>query len=258
MRSFPLFLAIILTLQAAAQENYEIQVYASPTQARGSTIFELHSNYFIDGNKQSVDGVIPTHHSVHETLEITHGISNNAELGFYIFTNITSPYGFQFVGIHLRPRVKAPDSWNIPFGLSLSTEIGYQKAQYSSDTWSLEIRPIVDKQWGKFYASLNPTLGISLKSDYNKSTPTFDPNAKLSFQFFRNATLGVEYYGGMGYINQFEKAPDQGHALYLVYDMINNAKWELNVGLGWGLTPATERMAFKTYMGRRITWGKKK
>jgi len=31
-------------------------------------------------------------------------------------------------------------------GLSLSTEIGYQQRSFSTDTWTVEIRPILDKQ----------------------------------------------------------------------------------------------------------------
>ena len=36
-----------------AQDNYEIQVYGSQTQVKGSTMFELHSNYTFNGSKQS-------------------------------------------------------------------------------------------------------------------------------------------------------------------------------------------------------------
>ena len=92
----------------------------------------------------------------------------------------------------------APTDWGIPFGLSLSMEIGYQKPAYAEDTWSLEIRPILDKQWGNFYASFNPTLGIALQSQYANSTPTFEPNVKLSYAVFKNAGFGIEYYGDFG------------------------------------------------------------
>ena len=51
----------------------------------------------------------------------------------------------QWVGDHIRPRVRVPESWRWPVGVSLSTEVGYQRAVYSPDTWTWEIRPIVDK-----------------------------------------------------------------------------------------------------------------
>jgi len=48
-------------------------------------------------------------------------------------------------------------------GVSLSAEIGYQRREYSADTWTLELRPIVDKQWGRWYFALNPTLERALR-----------------------------------------------------------------------------------------------
>ncbi len=247
-------LFLLLVGSGYSQNNYEIQVYASPTQAAGSTMFELHSNYTFNGSTQTVDGVIPSNHALHETLEITTGITPVFEIGAYLFTNYTPGYGYKVVGTHLRPRVMAPSDWGIPFGLSLSLEIGYQNPSYSNDTWSLEIRPIIDKQWDKLYVSLNPTFGVSLKSQYNTSVPTFEPNVKISYAFFINAALGVEYYGDMGPVNQFDQGSQQNHALFIAYDLLNNAKWELNIGAGFGLTPATDPFVFKVILGRKVRW----
>jgi len=240
----------------SAQNNYEIQVYASPTQTAGSTMFELHSNYTFNGSTQVVNGVIPSNHSLHETIEITTGITPIFETGVYLFTNYTPGYGYQVVGFHLRPRVVAPADWGIPFGLSLSMEIGYQKPAYADDTWSLEIRPIIDKQWGDFYAAFNPTFGIALQSQYNNSVPTFEPNLKLSYALFKDAAFGIEYYGDMGPVTSFDSGPQQNHAIFLAYDLLNNSKWELNIGAGFGLTPSTDPFVFKIIVGRRVKWKK--
>src|SRR5262249_50296462 len=68
---------------AQAQENYEIQVYPSETVPRGVTMFELHSNYTRIGCAVACpDGMLPTNHAIHETLEITHGWNDWSELGF--------------------------------------------------------------------------------------------------------------------------------------------------------------------------------
>jgi hypothetical protein len=72
-----------------AQDNYEIQVYGSDLVDPRHTMVELHSNFTIDGSKTIVDGVYPSHHAEHETVEITHGFNDWFECGFYIFTSIT-------------------------------------------------------------------------------------------------------------------------------------------------------------------------
>src|SRR5882724_8413300 len=157
MRKLIVSTFLFIGIPVFSQENYEIQVYASPTMEKGYTIFELHSNFTFNGEKNIIEGVRPSFHSLHETLEITHGISKNFELGFYLFTSYTSPYGYKVIGTHIRPRISVPDKWKWPVGASLSTEFGFQNKNYSSDTWSIEIRPILDKQFKNFYIAFNPT-----------------------------------------------------------------------------------------------------
>ena len=101
-----LFFLVFYSLHA--QDNYEIQVYGSQTQLPGSTMFELHSNYTFNGEKDITKGVLPSNHSLHETIEITTGISNIFEIGVYLFTAYIPGHGYQVVGSHLRPRIMAP------------------------------------------------------------------------------------------------------------------------------------------------------
>ncbi len=159
MKSFVfglLFLGFSFT--AHAQGNYEIQVYGSETVAPRTTMVELHSNFTAVGQRETTDGAQPTNHALHETFEITQGLNDWSEVGFYIFTSARSETGWQWVGDHIRPRVRAPLSWHWPVGASLSMEIGYQRAIFSPDTWTWEIRPIVDKQKGRLYWAVNPAL----------------------------------------------------------------------------------------------------
>jgi spermidine dehydrogenase len=61
-------------------------------------------------------------------------------------------------------------------GVSLSNEIGYQRRQYSVDTWTWEIRPIVDQKVGRWYWSLNPTLDRSFHGESVNQGVVFSPN----------------------------------------------------------------------------------
>lgn len=239
---------------ASAQDNYEIQVYSSPTQTKGTTMFELHSNFTFNGQKDVIDGVRPSNHALHETLEITQGIAENFEIGFYFFTNYTNKYGYRYVGSHIRPRVSVPEKWHWPVGVSLSTEFGFQSSEYSEDTWSIEIRPIIDKQFNKVYISFNPTLGVGLKGS-NDHTPSFEPNLKTSYSFNKIA-LGIEYYGSVGQLDHIPGIGQQNHALFVAADVDIDPRWELNFGPGWGLTNATDAFVFKIIIGRRINWKK--
>jgi hypothetical protein len=137
---------VALPAPASAQGNYEIQVYPYETVEPHHTMVELHSNFTFQGSKSTDDGTFPTNHQLHETIEITHGFTSWFETGFYIFTSAKSGQGLGYVGSHIRPRVRVPPKWHWPVGVSLSNELGWQSRRYSADTWTWEIRPIIDKQ----------------------------------------------------------------------------------------------------------------
>jgi len=248
--------ALLTTTLACAQGNYEIQVYGADTEAPRSTMVELHSNFTPDGQKQIIDGVYPTNHQQHETLEITQGINDWSEIGFYVFTSLQDDRGWQWVGDHIRPRVRVPDSWHWPVGVSLSTEIGYQRAVYSPDTWTWEIRPIVDKSVGRWYFAVNPALERTLHGPDVAQGIGFSPAAKVGFDFTKVVSGGVEYYADYGRITAVSALHDQQQQLFVVTDLNVSPKWEINVGVGVGATASTDHWIVKGILGRHFSWVK--
>jgi len=237
-----------------AQDNYEIQVYGSDLVDAGHTMVELHSNFTMDGSKAIADGVYPTNHAEHETVEITHGFNDWFECGFYIFTSITGGQGWQWVGDHIRPRVAVPKKWHWPVGVSISNEIGYQRRQYSADTWTWEIRPIVDQKVGRWYWSLNPTLDRSFHGENVHQGVVFSPNAKFSYDLSRKVAAGLEYYGSVGPVTGFDPVAQQQHQIFPAIDLNLAPQWELNFGLGVGLTGSTDHLIAKMILGYRFNF----
>ena len=248
-------LLALLPELAAAQGNFEIQVYGSETVAPGTTMVELHSNSAIQGTTKVEGGVLPTQDAVHETIEITRGWTSWFETGFYIFTSVQTlgpEQGYWWVGDHIRPRVRAPEEWHLPVGLSLSVEVGYQQPEFSPDTWTLEIRPIIDKQLGPWYFSINPALEQSLKGPGTKTGIEFTPAAKVSYDLTKIVSPGIEYYGALGPVGNFPPASRQQQQLYGVVDLNVDPRWEINFGVGGGLTRATDGLIIKMILGRRF------
>jgi len=91
MKYWYLFFFLGFASAVQAQDNYEIQVYGAELVKPRETILELHSNYTLNGFKQySPDGMVPTQHVVHETIEITHGFTPWLEVGVYMFNSLGS------------------------------------------------------------------------------------------------------------------------------------------------------------------------
>jgi hypothetical protein len=249
-----LFLLTLLsiTFKLKAQDNYEIQVYGSETVEKGRTMVELHSNYTANGNTAGSEGELPDNHVVHETVEITHGWTPWFETGFYFFNSIGNDGRTAYVGSHIRPRFAAPLSWNWPVGVSISTEFGFQKKQFSANTTTLEIRPIIDKKWNKLYISVNPTLEKSFVGPDAKRGMIFSPNVKGSYDITKAVALGLEYYGSTGPFFHYYPYQQEEQQLFIATDLNVSPDWEFNGGIGSGFTDSTDKLIFKIIIGRRF------
>ena len=240
---------------ARAQANYEIQVYPSKTADPHTTLFELHSNVTGSGTTSRSGFLLPTNNALHETLEITHGFNDVFELGFYIFTSQNNGSGFQFVGSHIRPRIRAPDSWRLPVGLSLSTEFGPTDKKFDESEWGVELRPIIDQEIGNFYWAFNPTIGWSVKGpEAGKGIEgmSFEPNVKLAWKVSKFYSAGVEYYGTTGSLTRMLPAKAQDHMLYPSLDFFFSEDWELNMGYGVRVGGSGDKNILKVILGRRF------
>ncbi len=240
--------------QAFAQDNYEIQVYGSDTVKPGHTMFELHSNYTITGSTTRQEGVLPTQHQLHETLEITHGFNDWFETGFYVFTSARYDQGWDYVGSHIRPRWKVPEKYKWPVGFSISSEVGFQRRDFSTDTWTFELRPIVDKQLGPWYFAFNPALEQSWAGVNAGRGISFSPAAKVSFDVTKKVTLGFEYYGSTGPFFNWDTLPNQQHQFVPALDLNLGAEWEFNFGVAMGLSHSTDNLLIKMIIGRRMNF----
>ena len=237
---------------ALAQNNYEIQVYGSDTVEPHHTMVESHTNNTVEGSIGIVDGVLPTNGAWHETIEITHGFTDVFETGLYIFTSVNHGYGWQFVGTHIRPRVRAPERWHWPVGVSLSLEFGYQRAIFAADQWTLEIRPIIDQKRGRWYWAFNPALDRSFHGQSVNKGVEFAPSFKLSYDVTPKVAGGFEYYSSLGSLAGFDPLKSQQHQLFPVIDLNLSPKWEFNFGVGFGLTSSTDHLIVKMILGYRF------
>lgn len=245
-------LVLATAIPLHGQENYEIQVYPSATMAPGVTLWELHSNWTVNGVRTVVDGVVGNHRAYHGTFEITRGFNDWFEVGFYLFSTIQPGESPAYVGNHIRPRFRIPPSWGWPVGVSLSQEIGFQRRRYSEETWSWEIRPIIDRKVGRLYWAINPTLGVPLQVDSGTSKAVeIAPNIAINYDVSPKVNLGVEYYGSVGTFRAIPRLRDQSHMIYPTVNLYLAPELEFNAGVGIGLTPATEKFLLKLILGYR-------
>jgi len=249
-RYLPVLLFVFLSGIVSAQDDYEIQVYNSETMRKGYTLFELHSNFTPDGNKQYSDNIFPSDKILHETLEITHGFSDIFEIGVYFFNAIGSNGRSGYGGSHIRPRIRVPESWNVPVGLSLGSEIGYQRIGFFNNHWLFEIHPIIDKQLGKFYIAINPTFDWNIDRSHDFE---FNPCMMTSYKINKKVDMELEWYSGYGTVQNILPWGQQHQVLFVVTN-IDFDNWEFNAGFGRGLNSSTDRWIIKCIVGRSFAF----
>ena len=238
---------------AAAQDLFEIQVYPYETVERGRTMVELHTNYFPSGTTQAAPGEFALDHQSHVTLEVTHGFTQYFECAGYLVTAAHVPnIGGRYAGARIRPRFRLPETATLFFKVSVSFELGFNQPEFEANTRTLEIRPILEHQDGRLYLSINPDLSKALKGPDEHGGLEFEPGVKASWNVSRAVAAGVEYYGATGEITRFVPRADQHHMIFPTVDFDVSRDWELNFGVGRGLTGTSEHWIVKSIVGYKF------
>ena len=101
-------------------------------------------------------------------------------------------------------------------GIAFAVACFVRATAFAQDTWTIELRPIIDKQFGRWYASLNPTLDRAIRTDGGRRSIEFSPNATITYDATHVINLGVEYYGALGPVAHFDPFPNSS---------INSSAW---------------------------------
>jgi hypothetical protein len=133
-------------------------------------------------------------------------------------------------------------------------EAGWAQRKFAEDTWSLEIRPIVDKEIGRWYVAFNPALEKSLRGANSARGFEFAPALNVKFDVTPKIAAGIEYDGGLGPLSHFDPRGDQAHQIFPSVDLNPSPEWEFNAGVGFGMTRSSDRAIVKVIVGRRLRW----
>ena len=260
-----ILLVLAVSDSAAGQDNYqmsnyEVEVYGSKTVAPRTMWVETFTNLTADGTKPVTGSIFaanqlyPTNNSLHETVEGTMGIKSWSEVGFYVFQCARSGQGWQWVGDHIRGRAQVPERWHWPVGAGVSVEFGYQRPRFSTDTWTVELRPIVDRDFGRWYFAANPAFERSLHGSSVQHGVAFTPSLKVSYEFNKYVSGGAEYYGGYGDLRDISSFHNQQQQFFPTVDLNVSPDWTVNFGFGIGVTTRTDDWIYKANLARRFDW----
>ena len=133
--------------------------------------------------------------------------------------------------------------------LSLSLEAGFPRDLYEGEDVTLEVRPIIERQFGRLLVDLNPVIGRSLKGPGTGDGWDFEPGARIGLTVSRVVDLSVEYYGALGPVSDFLPRAQQVHQFFGGGDLQVSENVVINAGVGVGATDAGNRTVLKARVG---------
>jgi hypothetical protein len=235
----------LVTGPTFAMDAFEIQVYQNDVNAPGQFGLEGHINYTIDGRKRaSYSGEQPPNHVGRLTFEPAFGVTEFLELGGYLQTMMNGDGHYEYAGVKLRGKFVLPQRHTGKFFFGINVELGRVPRAVEAEGWANEFRPIAGWYDGHWLFDVNPIFGYAL-SGSEKLKPDFEPAGKLGFNTQLGFMLGLEYYSGLGLLTSPSPLSEQEHLVFATFDLAQAAQstveqpWELNVGIGKGLTQAT-------------------
>jgi hypothetical protein len=237
--------------RAHAVDPFEIQVYDGAVNDPRTAGIELHVNSVVSGRRDAVPPEIPADHQTHFTFEPSLGITNSWELGGYLQTALRADGRFDYAGIKLRSKFVLPPSAGSRFRFGVNLEVSRLPEAYDRGRWGMEVRPIVTSPagGGRLYFAVNPIVDFALAGPDADQAPSFEPGATALYVFSGVASIGLEYYANLGPLGSWLPGHEQEHYLFEVFNVLKWKHWEVNGGIGEGLTAGSNPFVVKVILG---------
>jgi hypothetical protein len=212
-----LFLLAGGTANGGGNDLYEIEVYDADTVPARQLLAEQHFNVTHD------DGA-------HLTYELVYGVTSWLEVATYManqFAPGSHDFGWQEWRLRVRPRT--------PDGFALRASLNVETVWTADGFESIELRPIWSGAAGRWKLDVAPAVEIDATGGAE-----FSPELKAAAELGGWIALGVEYFGSWR---------SGWHQVYGALDVVRWRSFEVNLGVGFGLTAQSDPLVVKSIVG---------
>ncbi len=241
-------IAVLLLLagsNAFAQvDKWEFEVYPAQTLDKG--MIELESlNSFSAIGHDGEDQEYGSNRMYRTAFELTYGLTDKIEAAAYL--NLARPNGggwFQYAGSKYRLRGSLFEQGQLPVDLGWYAELEWFRVpQFDDNELEIELRPIITKQFGRLEIDLNPKFEKAIFVGPNKNHGfEFGYASGIYYNYWRWMSPGLEFYGGIGLIDDTDPLNEQQHYIFPVIRGELPGRLEYNFGVGIGMTRSSDQV----------------
>lgn len=249
-----IFVAIALASIAAPKVGYaqtdEIQVYDAVIEEPGVFNLMLHQNFTPDGIRSpAFPGAIISDHSYNSVPEFAYGVTPWFEQGLYLpVYSVSRGRGSTLDSVKLRELFVRPHADDHKLFYGVNFEFSYNASYWEVRRFTSEIRPIVGVHLHPWDIILNPILDTDWTGVRNYD---FAPAIRIAYNLSEKWAFATEHYAEYGPLHQFFTVSNQYHAQWAVVDH-NSKILNVEAGIGFGLTSATDKITLKLMLSRDL------
>jgi len=243
-------LAIVLAAgNAFAIDFYEIQIYPTETDPQYHLDLELHSNSTTTAVGHEAKSQIDPY-QIHETIEATYGVLPHVEIGQYFCTAKLDNGHYEYAGSRTKMHFGIPQTMDWPVSFGGNIELDYMRRAAEDQPLTLEMRPIAETHLGKFTVIANLPFNKPFAGPGTHKGVVVSPQGEVEYdELFSWLSPAVEYYGDMGALRHLPGVQHQQHFIVPALNFDFLPQLELNLGVGIGMTSASNGTFVKTIIG---------
>jgi hypothetical protein len=240
-----------LGADAHAALSDEIQVYNDDINAPGEFGLEMHVNTTPKGrDTPDYPGEVTPRHGIRATPEFSYGLSEQWEAGMYVPMSRDASGSYAIAGGKLRIKwmPMKPAEQEAGWYAGANLELSRLRMRFSESRNSAELRVIGGYHGPVWQVAVNPVFGKDLSEGHRQGAPDFSMQVKVARTIKEGLAAGLEYYSDLGTTSHVVSTSQQSNALFVAIDA-ETRFFNLNFGIGHGLTHAADRWTVKAIFG---------
>jgi len=210
----------------------------------------VHNNFTPGGLKtpRFSGGLVPNQ-TLNGVPEWAYGVADWFEQGLYLpLYSVANGEGPVLDGFKVRELFVVPHAAQQTFFYGINFEFSYNAQHWDPNRSTSEIRPILGWHLGRFDFIINPILDNSWTGFNNLD---FAPAVRLAYNVSKTWAVAAEMYSDYGPLRHFLPTDQQSQQLFGVVDYKSD-NFNIEAGVGFGLTPASDRLIVKLMISRDL------
>lgn len=245
------FLSIVIFMMLGVNlYGAGFKIYGYETLEQGEIEIVYFNNYFAktDLMQTYFDKVIDKEGHLSHSLELEYGFTDRWTVAAYL--DFEQPKGEEIEYTQLRGvflRYKFFERGDYFMDPALYIEYYLPRKEYKNEE-EIEIKLILEKQWGKSSLVLNPIVEKAVSGPEVEEGLKFNYAAGFYYQVHEKVRAGLEFFGKMDEISELDSISDKRHWLFpaLKIKLPYHIGWE--IGGGFGLTDNSDDFIVKNIL----------